>query len=160
LPIKPGWEVSSDRVEKLEKLTGDFPIGDLIITSKCKLDKENGLLLVSDNGFAWRIQAGFKRGMYSIGKDKWVRWCDVANIIQKKNGVAIVELKIRKKGGALIIDKKSNPKIKKWKLTMQRNKEEESSHFKERLQSFNNIMLEIFNRNKVTTDPPTSDSKM
>ncbi len=157
-PMK-GWEVSPDRIKMYEKIMSLDPVGDPIITSKCKIDRENGFLIVSDNGFAWRIKMGMTTSMYSSGKSKWVRWHDVANIIPKKNGQILVELKIRK-NGALIVDGKGKYKIKRWKLTIKPNKGESSYPWKQRLDTFNNIISEIFNRNKVDTDPPTSDSRM
>ena len=84
MPIMSGWEVSPDRVEKFEKMLSTDPVGDPIITSKCKLDRENGFIVASDNGFAWRIQTGFSTSMYSMGKSKWVRWHDVDRIDLKK----------------------------------------------------------------------------
>jgi len=74
MPIMSGWEVSHDRVEKYEKMMGQDDVGDPIITSKCRLGKENGFIVASNNGFAWRIQMTAMRGsMYSSGKSKWVR---------------------------------------------------------------------------------------
>ncbi|MFX1256938.1 MAG: zinc ribbon domain-containing protein [Promethearchaeota archaeon] len=156
-----GWEVSTDRIDKYKKMLSVDDVGDPIITSKCKFDNENGLLVVSNNGFAWRIQVGFGTtgGMYKHGKSKWLRWHDVANIIPKKPGVILIELKIRKKG-SLILDGKGNPKTKKWKLTLQQNKAEEKIHFRQRQQDFNKIMAEIYNQNKVEINPATSDSRM
>jgi len=154
-----GWEVSPDRVDYLEKILSTFPLGDPIITSKCKLDRENGLLAASENGFAWRIKMGFTTGLASMGKNKWVRWHDMANIIPKKEGVILVEMKIRK-NGSLILNGMGNPKKKKWKLTIQPNKGEQRPHFIERQQSFNGIMTDLMNKYKGDTDPPTSDSVM
>ncbi len=154
-----GWEVSPDRINMYEKILSTDPIGDPIITSKCVLDNENGFLIVSDNGFSWRIKMGMRSGLASSGKSKWVRWHDVANIIPKKYGQILVELKIRKKG-SLLIDKKGIPKIKKWKLTIRQNKGEQKDHFRQRQPNFNQIMSEIHNKNKVDIDPPTSDSRM
>jgi len=160
MTILEGWEVSPDRIAKYEKMLSSDPmIGDPLLTSKCKLDRENGLLLVSDNGFAWRIQMGFTTGFGSTGKSKWIRWHDVADIIPKKNGQILVELKIRKRG-SLLLDKNDNIKIKKWKFTIKPNKGEPKAHWLQRQGSFNNMMLEIFNHNKVETDPDTSDSRM
>jgi len=159
MPVMEGWEVSHDRIGKFEKMMAQAPIGDPIITSKCKLDKENGLLVVSDNGFAWRIQMGMGTARWSAGKNKWVRWHDVASIIPKKQGQSQVVLKIRK-NGTLKLDKKGNCKTKSWKLTLNRNKDEQKPHFKLRQEAFNNILSEIYGRNRVETDPPTSDSKM
>ena len=110
MPIREGWEVSPDRGPMYEKIMSKDPVGDPIITTKTKLDRENGFLVVSDNGFAWRIKMGMSTSMYSAGKSKWIRWHDVAGMQPKKPGVLIVELKIRKKG-ALILDGKGNYKI-------------------------------------------------
>jgi len=154
-----GWEVSRDRIEKFEKMIAQAPIGDPILTSKCKLDKENGLLVVSDAGFAWRIKVGPFTNAWDSKKRKWVRWHDVANITPKQNGQAQVVLKLRK-DGALKLDKKGNIKTKRWKLTINRNKDEQKPHFSIRQESFNNILLEIYDRNRVEADPPTSDSRM
>ncbi len=164
MTIMEGWEVSPDRIDMYEKMQSMDAIGEPIITSKCVLDKDNGFLVVSDDGFAWRIkmgmrQAGIMRAAMSSGKSKWVRWHDVANITPKKNGQILVHLKIRKKG-ALLKDKKGNYKVKKWKLTIRKAKGEEKDSFKQRLETFNTIMLEIFSRNAVKEDPPTSDSRM
>jgi len=163
-PILEGWNVSPDRIKMYEKMIGMDPIGDPILTSKCVLDNENGFLIVSDNGFAWRIKMGMRqasvmRAAMSSGKSKWVRWHDVANITPKKNGQSLVALKIRKKG-TVILDKKGNYKIKKWKLTIRQNKGEPKADWRVRQSSFNNMILEIFNHNKVETDPETSDTRM
>jgi len=159
-----GWEVSPDRLDMYEKMISMDDVGDLIITSKSKLDNENGLLLVSEKGFAWRIKMGMRqasimRAAMSSGKHKWVRWHDVAGFMPKKPGVLIIELKIRKKG-SLLKDKKGNYKIKKWKFTIQPNKKEEKVHFKERQKKFNDIMIDLHSKYKGDTDPDTSDSRM
>ncbi|MFX1275401.1 MAG: hypothetical protein ACFFAH_02920 [Promethearchaeota archaeon] len=164
MTIIEGWEVSPDRIKMFEKMMSTDAVGDPIITSKCVLDNENGFLIVSDDGFAWRIklgmrQAGAIRAAMASGKSKWVRWYDVANITPKKNGQILVHLKIRKKG-SIIKDKKGNYKVKKWKLTIRKNKGEQKDQWKQRLEAFNNIILEIFSRNAVEEDPPTSDSRM
>ncbi|MFX1453304.1 MAG: hypothetical protein ACFFCM_20895 [Promethearchaeota archaeon] len=165
MTIIEGWEVSPDRINMFGELSHSYPVGDAIITTKCVLDSDNGFLIVSDNGFAWKLKAGYSQAMGPVwkrmqsGKTKWVRWCDVANIKPTKNGQVLIFLKIRKKG-LLKVDKKGNPKLKKWKLTMRRNKNEPKPHFKQRLGSFNNIMVDIFNRNKVEVNPETSDSNM
>jgi len=164
MPILEGWEVSPDRGDMYEKIISTDPVGDTILTTKCKLDKENGLLVVADNGFAWRIKMGFKqasvmRAAMSSGKSKWVRWHDVANITPKKDGQILMELKLRKKGN-LIKDGKGNYKLKKWKFTMQPNKGEPKPHFLERRKHFNSLMIDVFLQHKEDTDPPTSDSRM
>jgi hypothetical protein len=155
-----GWEVSSDRIEKYEKMMGQDDVGDPIITSKCRLSKENGFLVMSDSGFAWRIHVTYMRGSYmSMGKSKWVRWYDVNNIALKKTGVIIMWVNIRK-DGQLKIDKKGNPKLKKWLLILQQNKNEAKPHFRQRQADFFNIVAEIYNRNRVETSPPMSDSRI
>jgi len=154
-----GWEVSRDRTGKFEKMMAQAPIGDPIITSKCKLDREHGLVVVSDNGFAWRIKMTMNTSRFAAGKNKWVRWHDLADVIPKKVGQVQVVMKLRK-NGALKIDKKGNYKTKSWKLTIEKNKDEQKPHFKMRQEAFNNIFTEIYGRNKVEADPPTSDSKM
>lgn len=156
-----GWEVSSDRVDKYEKMLSSDPIGDPIITSKCRLARENGLLIASNNGFAWRIQMTAMRGsIYSAGKSKWVRWHDVDRIDLKKEGVLITYIKVRGKGGTLKIDGKGNPKLKKWPLILIQNKNEDKGHFLQRRSAFFSIMSDIFTQNKGDTDPPTSDSRI
>jgi len=164
MPIIRGWEVSQDRIEMFTKMITTDPLGEPIITSKCVLDNENGLLIVGENGFSWKLKIGFKqmRGpawrRYQFEKHKWVRWCDVSNVIPKRAGQVIVELKIRK-GGALIYDKKGRYKVKRWKLTIRQNKGEDKTNFKARLSSFNSIMIDLFNKHRVQTDPPSSDSR-
>jgi len=160
MPIISGWEISPDRVEKYNKMLSTDPLGDTIITSKCKLGKDNGLLVASDNGFAWRIQAGMGTSYMSMGKSKWVRWHDVDRIDLKKEGIILTYLKVRDKNGNLKIDGQGNPKLKKWTLKCHPNKKEDKGHYAQRRADFYNIMSDIFNRNKVDTDPPTSDSRI
>ena len=153
-----GWEVSTDRIDKYEKMMSKNPIGDPIITSKCKLDKENGLLVVSYNGFAWRIKVGPFTNAWDSKKSKWLRWHDVINVIPKKAGEIQVEI-TQRKNGSLNLDKKGSPKTKRWKFKIQANKGEQKAHWQQRQQSFNNIMLDIFNRNRGEGAPETSDSR-
>lgn len=160
MPIINGWEISPDRVEKYNKMLSTDPVGDTILTSKCRLGKDNGLIVVSDNGFAWRIQAGMGTSMYSMGKSKWVRWHDVSRVDPKKDGFILTYIKVRDKNGNIKVDGKGNPKLKKWPLILRQNKNEEKGHFVQRRSDFYNIMSDIFNRNKVDTDPPTSDSRI
>jgi hypothetical protein len=160
MPMIEGWEVSPDRVEMLEKIVSTDPVGDPVITSKCRLDAENGLLVASNNGFAWRIKMGMNTALMSAGKSKWVRWHDVAGFIPKKPGVLIVQLKIRDKGNQLKLDKKGNPKITKWRLILNQNKNEDKNHFRQRLAGFNQVMMDLWNNNKGEMDPPTSDSRI
>ncbi|MFX1488310.1 MAG: hypothetical protein ACFFBI_04125 [Promethearchaeota archaeon] len=133
-------------------------VGEPVITSKCKLNKEIGFLVVSENGFAWRIKAGFSTSYYSMGKSKWVRWHDVAEIIQKKPGVLLVSVKLRK-DGALVL-KKGIAKVKRWKLTLNKNKDEPGEHFKQRQADFFGIITQVFEHNRGEGDPPTSDSRI
>ena len=155
-----GWEVSPDRVDKFEKILETDPVGDPIITSKCRLGSDNGLIVAGTNGFAWRIQTGMNTPMMSMGKSKWVRWHDIDRIDQKKEGVLITYIKVRDKSGALKIDGKGNPKLKKWPLVLNRNKDEDKGHFAQRRSAFFSILSDIFNQNKGDVDPPTSDSRI
>ncbi|NVM04816.1 MAG: hypothetical protein HWN67_21020 [Candidatus Helarchaeota archaeon] len=154
-----GWEISSDRVSVFAKLMSDYPIEEPIITSKCKIDNNYGFLIVSDNGFAWRKHGAFGTSFYDVGKSYWIRWHDVTNIIEKKKGQIIIEI-LKREVGNFIVDKEGNLEIKKWKLTVNQNKNEEKSHWKHREEKFYNIMLEIYNKNKVEKTPLISDSVM
>jgi len=161
MPILEGWEVSSDRVEKYEKMMSTDNVGDVILTSKCRLNKENGFIIASNNGFAWRITITAMRGSpMRSGKSKWVRWHDVDRIDLKKVGVLYAYVKKRDSNGALKLDGKGMVKIKKWPLIVQQNKNEDKGHFRQRQAAFFNIMSDIFNQNKGDTDPPTSDSRI
>lgn len=160
MPIMDGWEVSRDRVDKYEKMMETDPVGDPIITSKCRIGKDNGLIVVSNNGFAWRIQTGMSTHYWEMGKSKWVRWHDVDHMLEKKPGVVFAWIKVRDKNGGLKIDKKGNPKLSKWLLVIAKNKDEDKAHFYERRANFYNIMSQIFEQNKGDTDPPTSDSRI
>ncbi len=160
MPIMSGWEVSPDRVEKYEKIMSSDPVGDPIITSKCKLGNENGFLVASNNGFSWRIKMGMGTSMYSSGKSKWIRWHDVSRIDLKKVGIIYAYIKARDKNGNLKVDGRGDPKLKKWALKCHPNKNEDKGHYVQRRADFYNIMSDIFNQNKSDTDPPTSDSRM
>jgi len=160
MPIMSGWEVSPDRVEKYEKMLNTDPVGDPIITSKCKLDRENGFIVASNNGFAWRIQTGFGTSYMSMGKSKWVRWHDVERIDLKKEGFVLVYLKVRQKNGPVKLDGKGNPKLKRWRMILRKNKDEEKGHFAQRRSAFFMVLSDIFNQNKGDSDPPTSDSRI
>ncbi len=154
-----GWELSPDRVKIYDKIMSMDPVGDPMIVTKCVLDKDRGLLVASDNGFSWRLKAGMGTPAYSRGKSKWVRWHDVANILLKKKGQVLVELKLRKKG-SLILDGRGNPKIKKWKLTIRPHKDEPKTDYSQRQDYFHQILTDIYTRNRVEVDPPTSDSRI
>ena len=162
-----GWEVSPDRLDMFQKMESSDPLGETILTTKCKLDKENGFLVVSENGFAWRIKMGFGqyaakgaiRAAASSGKSKWVRWCDVADFVPKKAGVVLVFVKIRK-NGELKVDKKGNAKTKKWKFIVNKNKGEEKDHFKQRRDAFGDILKKLLEQYRPETDPNISDSRI
>lgn len=160
MPLMDGWEVSPDRIEKYEKMISQDPVGDPILASKCRLGKDNGLLVGATNGFSWRIQAGMSTSMYSMGKSKWVRWHDVDRIDLRKEGILFVYVKVRQKDGSLKIDGKGNPKLKKWMLVLNRNKDEDKGHFAQRRAAFHSVLSDIFNQNKGESDPPTSDSRI
>lgn len=164
MPIKEGWEVSRDRIKEFEKMVGQDDVGDPIITSKCRLGGDYGFLIASNNGFAWRIHGtgGMKwsaiRMAASAGKSKWVRWYDVADITPKKPGLVLMHVKLRKKGA--LVMKKGKPKIIRWKIVMDRNKDEPKQLFLQRREAFYDVLMEIFNRNRVETDPEMSDSRI
>ncbi len=160
MPIMNGWEVSRDRVDKFEKMLSSDPVGDPVITSKCKLDKDNGFIIASNVGIAWRITGGMRTSMYTMGKSKWVRWHDVGRIDLKKEGVIYAYIKVREKDGTLKFDGKGNPKLKKWLFVVNQNKDEEKGHFLQRRSNFYQIMSDLFNQNIGDTDPPTSDSRI
>jgi len=153
MPIMSGWEVSPDRIEKYKKIMSIDDVGDPIITSKCKLGPNNGYIVASNNGFAWRIQEGG-------GFSKWVRWHDVDRIDLKREGFILAYIKVREKNGPLKLDGKGNPKLKKLALQLRRNKYEDNGHFLQRRSDFYNILSDIFNQNKGDSDPPTSDSRI
>jgi hypothetical protein len=159
MPMLEGWEISPDRADMLEKMLSTDPVGDPVITSKCRLDADNGLIVASKNGFAWRIKMGMSSALISAGKSKWVRWHDVAGFISKKPGILIVQVKVRK-NEQLIVDKNGNPKIKKWRLILNQNKNEDKGHFIQRRGVFNQLMMDMWNNNKGETDPPSSDSRI
>ncbi|MFX0009913.1 MAG: hypothetical protein ACFE9R_06340 [Candidatus Hermodarchaeota archaeon] len=92
-------------------------------------------------------------------RGKWIRWHDISNIVPITYGQIWVHIK-KRKDGAILLDKKGNYKLIKWKLTLNRNKLEEKSDFKQRRINFGDIMLDVFRQKKVEIDPPSSDSKM
>ena len=154
--LKEGWEVPPDRIDKYHKMMAKYPIGSPIITSNCVLDTTNGFLIVSNNGFAFRFKSSFGPSNYGSLRIVWMRWHDVFDIYSKKKKVNI-NIKIRKKG-SLKLDRKGNYKLRNLVLFIRKSKHEQKLQWEQRLESFYNIMLEIFNRNRVETDPLTSDS--
>ena len=128
-------------------------VGEPIITSKCKLGPNNGYIVASNNGFAWRIQSGG-------GFSKWVRWHDVDRIDLKREGFLLAYIKVREKNGILKLDGKGIPKLKKLALQLRQNNNEEYGHYLQRRSNFYQIISDIFNQNKGDSDPPTSDSRI
>ena len=159
MPIREGWELSPDRQDMFDKMMGMDPVGDPIITSKCHLGKDNGLLVVSNNGIAWRLKAGYSTSFYEMGKSKWVRWHDVGDLVPRKPGQLLAYIKLRK-NGELKLDKKGNIKLVKWPFMVDRNKDEDKALFAQRKAVFNDVMLELFNQYRTASDPPTSDSRI
>ncbi len=157
MPIMSGWEVSPDRIEKYNKIMSTDDVGDPILTSKCKLSQGSGYIVVSNNGIAWRIYGG---SYVTAGKSVWVRWFDVSRIDRKRDGFLLVYIKIRKRNGSLMMDKKEHPRLRKWSLKLRPNKHEEYGKYLQRSSNFYHIMSDIFNQNKGDTDPPTSDSRI
>jgi len=153
MPIMSGWEVSPDRIEKYDKIMSTDDVGEPIITSKCKLGPNNGYIVASNNGFAWRIQGGG-------GFSKWVRWHDVDRIDLKREGFLLAYIKVREKNGILKLDGKGIPKLKKLALQLRQNNNEEYGHYLQRRSNFYQIISDIFNQNKGDSDPPTSDSRI
>lgn len=160
MAVLEGWELSPDRKEKFDKMMADDDIGEPILISKCKLGKEHGLLIVSDNGFAWRIKVGFNTPLYKSGTSKWVRWHDVSRIIPDKPSKGRIKIEcFKRKNGALKM-KKGKPKTFRWRATVERNKGEDKAYFKERRKDFYRLMNEIYERNKVEQPPAASDSRI
>ena len=172
MPIIEGWEISPDCVGMYEKIASTEPLGSPIITSKCKLrevkkttvDYGDGFLIVGENGLVWRRRAGVDiTGLTYLSskkwRGKWIRWHDIANIVPTGYGETWVHIK-KRKDGAILLDKKGNYKVIKWKLTLNRNKLEEKTDFKQRRINFGDIMLDVFKQKRVEIDPPSSDSRM
>ncbi len=159
MPIKLGWEVSPDSNRILRKLLEIFPIGDPIITSKCKFDGDKGFLVVSDNGLAWTIKIGIKSTVFDLGKKKWVRWYDVVNVAWSKDGFVLVQALQRKKDGEIKRKKEKEYKTNDLRLNLERNKDEPKDQFKERKARFGDIMWEIFQKNQARIPPAKTDSQ-
>lgn len=154
-----GWEISPDRIEWFEKIRSMYDIGDTILTSKCRRGSDNGFLVVSDKGFAWRIKMGFGQWIWQSGQNMWIRWHDLYNVTLKKPGVIFVQVKKRNmKTKELIFDKKGNYNFKKWKLILLRNAKEEKPHWINRQQTFNDLFIQIWESHKTSEDPSHSDT--
>lgn len=158
--VLKGWELSPDRKSMYDKIVSEDDLGETLLTSKCKLGREHGLIVVSNNGFAWRLKIGFNTPMYKAGTSKFVRWHDVADIKAKSEdkGVLLIECYKRKKG--TLVNKGGKPKTFRWKATLERNKDEDKGHFVARRKDFYRLMKEIYERNKVEQPPEVSDSRM
>ena len=158
MPIIPGWEISPDRVGKVDKMYSMYDIGDPIITSKCKRGSGGGFLVCSDRGFAWRIRPGGWTHYSAMGNNMWIRWHDLFDVMEKKPGIILIRVKKRNmKSKVLILDKNGNYNFKKWKLEIVRNKNEPKEHYLSRKQSFNNIFMQIWEEHKTSEDPSHSD---
>ena len=154
-----GWEISEDRVGKVEKIFSMYDVGDIIITSKCKRGNGDGFLVVSDKGFAWRIHAGFTTSFAAMGNNMWIRWHDLFDVTEKNPGIILIRVKKRNmKSKELILDKKGGYTFKNWKLSLVRNKNEPKEHFLSRKQSFYNIFMQIWEAHKTAEDPTHSDT--
>ena len=159
MPIKSGWEISQDRVDKFDKIRSMYNIGDPIITSKCKRSGGDGFLVVTDRGFAWRIHAGFSTGVTAMGNNMWINWDDLYEIIPKKPGLILVQVKKRNmKTKELVLKKNGDYNFKKWKLLIYRNKNEPKDHLKARKQDFNSLFTQIWEAHRSSEDPYTTDS--
>jgi len=161
LPIIEGWEIPPDRIKTYEKMMEIDDIGDPIITSKCQSGGENGVLIASTNGYAWRIKLSTGRialgalyggalgaGAAIAGNYTWVRWHEIADIIPLKKAGVKVKLKRYNKNGELLLDKKGNIKTRNNRLWIMKNNGESRAHIKQRVQDFPNIMIDLWNRYK------------
>jgi len=161
MSVLKGWELSPDRKELYDKIIEQDPIEDPILISKCRLGKNHGLLVVSDNGFAWALKFSFRSSWWDMGKTKWVRWHDVSRIIPAKPKKGYIKVECyKRKNGELVTKRSGTPKVFRWKVIVERNKGEDKSHFKQRRSDFYRLMEEIYNRNKPSEIPVTSDSRM
>lgn len=148
MTIKEGWEVSSDRIKKFNKLV--IITGDAIITSKCKLANDLGFLVASETGLAWWVhvsgRTAFKMDRTNIWK--WWAWSVITDITEENSGQILFESKLYDKKGHPKMDKEGNQKLKRSRLTLLPNKNEEEEHFKQRQRDFADIVTEIYDRNK------------
>ncbi len=165
MPILPGWEMSPDRKTFFEKIKSMYDVGDLILTSKCKRNDDNGVLLATDRGFAWRIRWTPGSWKWRIGTNMWIRWHDLYEILPKKPGKVIIKVKKREKGkllldrkGKLLLDRKGNYRLAQWRLLLVRNKNEDKDHWLQRKNSFNDIFIQLHEKYRGDSDPPTSDT--
>ena len=158
MPILPGWEMSPDRKAWFEKIKSIYNVGDPILTSKCKRSQDNGVLLVTDRGFAWRLKIGFRNVLLDPGRTKWwIRWHDLYEILPKKPGKIIIRVKKREKG-KLLLDENGNYRLARLVLQLVRNKNEEKDHWLQRQNSFNDIFMQLHEKYRGDIDPPTSDT--
>lgn len=163
MPLKPGWEVSPDREKQFQAIVETVPIGEPIITSKCKVDGDNGFLVAGKNGWAWTGKAGLMKlitgDFWSLGKKKWVRWYDVYKMGYNEKGLAVVEAVKRNKDGTVKKKKDGVPKTKAMILIADRNKDEPKDKWKERKKMFGEEFYMIFEKNKARVPPAETDSK-
>lgn len=159
MPIKEGWEISPDRVEWYEKITGRYDVGDPFLTSKCMRGKDNGFLVVSDKGFAWRIKMGFSSSMWQSGENMWIRWHDLYEVIPKKPGIILIKVKKRNmKSKEILLNKKGDYIFKKWALKIVRNAKEEKENWLNRQQTFNDLFIKTWEEHQLAEDPAQSDT--
>jgi hypothetical protein len=124
--------------------------GDAIITSKCKLANDLGFLVASETGLAWFLhvsgRTAFKMDRTNIWN--WWSWSVITDITEENSGQILFKSKLYDKKGHPKMDKEGNQKLKKSRLTLLRNKDEEEAHFRQRQLDFADILTEIYNRNK------------
>lgn len=148
MTIKEGWEVSSDRIKQFDRLL--IITGDAIVTSKCKLSNDLGFLVASERGLAWMVhisgRTAFK--MDRTNTWNWWAWSAITDITEENSGQILFNSKLYDKTGHPKMDKEGNQKLKRSRLTLLPNKNEEEEHFRQRQRDFANIVIEIYNRNK------------
>lgn len=149
MTIKEGWEVSSDRIKQFERLL--IITGDAIITSKCKLSNDLGFLVASERGLAWWLHVSGRTAfkMAPTNKGKWWAWSGITDITEENSGQILFKSKLYDNKGIFPkMDKEVNQKLKRSRLTLLPNKDEEEEHFKQRQRDFADIVIEIYDRNK------------
>lgn len=163
MSLKPGWEVSPDREKMFQAIVEKVPIGEPIITTKCKVDGDNGFLVAGENGWAWTGKASLMKlvtgDFWSLGKKKWVRWHDIVEIDNYAKGNVYVKAVKRNKDGTLKMNKDGRPKTTELHLRCDRNQDEPKDQFKERREKFGNALMVIWFDNKVDEYPDETDSK-
>jgi hypothetical protein len=151
------WKKRVNRI--YQELLAEDPVGDPILTTLIQFQKKvSGIIAVSDNGISWRlVDRVIAGGSY---KNKWIRWHDVARIIPEniKKGKLKLEM-YKRKNGALIMNKKGEPKRFRWRFWIGRAKGEPKKLFKAKRKDYYRLMNEIFEKNKTDEIPLISDSR-